>query len=46
MQLAGFSEERAKVMDYGPAYYFPEVTYIVRAGSTIRDQSDIDRPGD
>ena len=40
-----FSEERAKVMDYGPAYYFLEVTYIVPAGSRIRNQSDIDRPG-
>ncbi len=40
-----FSEARAKIIDYGPAYYFLELTYIVRAGSTIKDQSDIDRPG-
>jgi polar amino acid transport system substrate-binding protein len=40
-----FSEERAKIIDYGPAYYFLEVTYIVPAGSAIRAQSDVDRPG-
>ena len=40
-----FDEERAKVMDYGPAYYFFEFTYLVPAGSAIRDQSDVDRPG-
>lgn len=40
-----FSEERAKIIDYGPAYYFLELTYIVPAGSAIRAQSDIDRPG-
>jgi len=40
-----FSEARAKIIDYGPAYYFLELTYIVRAGSTIKDQSEIDRPG-
>jgi polar amino acid transport system substrate-binding protein len=40
-----FGEERAKIIDYGPAYYFLELTYIVRAGSTIRNQSDVDRPG-
>ena len=40
-----FSEERAKIIDYGPAYYFLELTYIVPAGSAIRNQSDIDRPG-
>jgi len=40
-----FSEERAKILDYGPAYYFLELTYIVPAGSAIRDHSDIDRPG-
>lgn len=40
-----FSEDRAKIIDYGPAYYFLELTYIVRAGSKIQNQSDIDRPG-
>jgi polar amino acid transport system substrate-binding protein len=40
-----FSEARAKIIDYGPAYYFLELTYLVPAGSTIHDQSDVDRPG-
>jgi len=40
-----FSEGRAKVMDYGPAYYFLELTYIVPADSAIRNKSDVDRPG-
>ncbi len=39
-----FDEERTKVMDYGPAYYFFEFTYLVLEGSPIRAQSDIDRP--
>ena len=40
-----FDEERAKVMDYGPAYFFLNFTYLVPANSPIRAQSDIDRPG-
>jgi polar amino acid transport system substrate-binding protein len=40
-----FDEERTKVMDYGPAYFFFEFTYLVPAGSAIRAQSDVDRPG-
>src|SRR5437667_4680227 len=40
-----FDEERAKVMDYGPAYHFFEFTYLVPPGSPIRDISEIDRPG-
>ena len=40
-----FSEERAKILDYGPAYYFLELTYLVPAGSAIQNYSDIDRPG-
>ena len=40
-----FDEERAKVMDYGPAYHFFEFTYLVPSGSLIRDHSEIDRPG-
>jgi len=40
-----FDEERAKVMDYGPAYYHDELTYLVRSGSAIHAQSDVDRPG-
>jgi len=40
-----FDEARAKVMDYGPAYYYFDFTYLVAASSTIRDQSEVDRPG-
>jgi polar amino acid transport system substrate-binding protein len=40
-----FDEERAKVIDYGPAYYLLELSYIVPAGSAIRAQSDVDHPG-
>ena len=40
-----FDEERAKVMDYGPAYFVLNFTYLVPAGSAIRAHSDIDRPG-
>jgi polar amino acid transport system substrate-binding protein len=39
-----FDEERTKVLDYGPAYYFFDFTYLVPEGSPIRAQSDIDRP--
>jgi polar amino acid transport system substrate-binding protein len=38
-------EERAKVLDYGPAYYLLELTYLVPAGSRILAQSEVDRPG-
>ena len=40
-----FSEDRAKVMDYGPAYFLLNFTYLVPAGSAIRAHSDVDRPG-
>jgi len=40
-----FDEERAKVLDYGPAYFLLEFTYLVPAGSAIRAHSDVDRPG-
>ena len=40
-----FDEERAKLMDYGPAYYRSELTYLVRSGSAIYAQADVDRPG-
>jgi len=40
-----FDEERTKVMDYGPAYYRSELTYLVRSGSAIYAQADVDRPG-
>jgi polar amino acid transport system substrate-binding protein len=39
-----FDEERTKVMDYGPAYFFFDFTYLVPEGSPVRAQSDIDRP--
>ncbi len=41
----GFDEERAKVMDYGPAYFRTELTYLVPSGSAIHAQADVDRPG-
>ena len=40
-----FDEERAKVMDFGPAYFLTEFTYLVPAGSAIRSQNEVDRPG-
>lgn len=40
-----FDEERAKVMDYGPAYFVFDFTYLVPDGSPIRAHSDIDRAG-
>jgi polar amino acid transport system substrate-binding protein len=40
-----FDEERANVMDYGPAYYRTELTYLVPSGSAIYAQADVDRPG-
>lgn len=40
-----FDEERAKVMDYGPAYFFLNFTYLVPANSPLRTHADIDRPG-
>jgi polar amino acid transport system substrate-binding protein len=38
-------EERAKVVDFGPAYYLTTSTYLVAAGSPIRTLADVDRPG-
>lgn len=40
-----FDEDRAKVMDFGPAYFLSEFTYLVPAGSSIRNQNEVDRPG-
>jgi len=37
--------ERQKVVDFGPAYFFFENTYVVAADSPIRSLTDIDRPG-
>lgn len=37
--------ERAKRVDFGPAYYFIESTYLVPAGSTIKNIDEVNRPG-
>lgn len=37
--------ERAKSVDFAPAYYQFESTYLVPAGSTIRSIEEVDRPG-
>ncbi|HEU4659946.1 MAG TPA: transporter substrate-binding domain-containing protein [Pseudolabrys sp.] len=38
-------DERAKRVDFGPAYYFIESTYLVPAGSTIQSIEEVNRPG-
>jgi polar amino acid transport system substrate-binding protein len=37
--------ERAKKVDFGPAYYFIASTYLVPAGSTIRSIEEVNRKG-
>ncbi|HEY4981367.1 MAG TPA: transporter substrate-binding domain-containing protein [Pseudolabrys sp.] len=37
--------ERAKKVDFGPAYYFISSTYLVPAGSTIQSIDAVNRPG-
>jgi polar amino acid transport system substrate-binding protein len=37
--------ERAKRVDFGPVYYFIESTYLVPAGSTIKNIDEVNRPG-
>jgi polar amino acid transport system substrate-binding protein len=37
-------EERTKRVDFGPAYFIIESTYVVRAGLEIKSLSDVDRP--
>jgi polar amino acid transport system substrate-binding protein len=37
--------ERAKSVDFGPAYYLFESTYLVPAGSKATTLDDIDKPG-
>jgi polar amino acid transport system substrate-binding protein len=37
--------DRAKSVDFGPAYYQFESTYLVPAGSSIRNTAEVDRPG-
>lgn len=38
-------DERAAIVDFGPAYNLFESTYLVRAGSPIASIADVDRPG-
>jgi polar amino acid transport system substrate-binding protein len=38
-------EERRKKVDFGPAYFIIESTYLVRPGSDIKSLSEVDRPG-
>ena len=37
--------ERAKKVDFGPAYYFIESTYLVPTGSSIKTIDEVNRPG-
>jgi len=37
--------ERAKRVDFGPAYYLIESTYLVPAGSAIKNIDDVNQPG-
>lgn len=37
-------EERRKRVDFGPAYFIIESTYLVSAGSDIKSLSEVDRP--
>jgi polar amino acid transport system substrate-binding protein len=37
--------ERAKKVDFGPAYYFISSTYLVPAGSPIQTIDEVNRPG-
>ena len=37
--------ERAKKVDFGPAYFFIESTYLVPAGSAIQSIAEVNRPG-
>ena len=37
--------ERAKKVDFGPAYFFIESTYLVPAGSAIQSIDEVNRPG-
>ena len=37
--------ERAKTVEFGPAYYNFESTYLVPAGSAIKTIDEVDRPG-
>jgi polar amino acid transport system substrate-binding protein len=41
----GANSERAKLMDFSPAFMEVEVGYLVPAGSSISALSDVDKPG-
>ncbi|HVL55990.1 MAG TPA: transporter substrate-binding domain-containing protein [Burkholderiaceae bacterium] len=41
----GYSDERAKVMDYAPVHLEVEFGYLVPAGSSIMRSDEVDRPG-
>jgi polar amino acid transport system substrate-binding protein len=38
-------DERRRMVDFGPSYYFFESTYIVRPGSPIESLAQVDQPG-
>ncbi len=38
-------DERKTKVDFGPAYFVIESTYLVRPGSDVRTIADLDRPG-
>lgn len=38
-------EARARMVDFGPAYFLTKSTYLVPAGSSIRTLAEVDRPG-
>jgi polar amino acid transport system substrate-binding protein len=38
-------QERAKSVDFGPAYYIFESTYLVPAGSKIKTLDEVNKPG-
>jgi polar amino acid transport system substrate-binding protein len=38
-------QERSKSVDFGPAYYIFESTYLVPAGSSIKTLDDVNKPG-
>jgi polar amino acid transport system substrate-binding protein len=38
-------DERRKILDFGPAYFLAESTYLVAPGSDIGSLEEVDRPG-
>lgn len=43
--FAPVDEQRKTVVDFGPAYYVFESTYLVPGGSAIQNIAEVDRPG-